>query len=284
MRYLIFSFVCFAMSFGLSNAQTNFDTPYGNNESAGKTVEINGAQIYFEEYGEGEPLLLIHGGGGSINGLRNQIEFFKDRFRVIIADSRGHGKSELKTDSLTYRQMASDLEGLVNHLELDSLHIAGMSDGAIISLLMGINNNVKIKRIAAWAGNLRPDTTAVHPWAPNSVRKLEKRILGLKAKGSISDYWDLRLQRAQLLLYQPNISHSELKKISSPVLIIAGDRDIIKNKHSDEMFSNIPKSQLCIIPGATHFAPYRMPGVYNEIVYRFFSEPFTMPDSNPDKK
>ena len=272
--------LCTLFIFGASNAQEKLKTLYGNNEAVGKQIELNGAKIYYEEYGKGEPLLLIHGNGESIKSMVNQIEYFKTKFRVIIADNRGHGKSELKTDSLTYKQIANDLDGLADHLQLDSLSIIGWRDGAILALLMGINNKVKIKRIAAMAGNLRPDSTAVNSWAPNQVRKNELEIKKFIAKGDTSRDWNLILQRFGLLLNQPNISHEGLKKIKEAVLIIAGDRDIIKNEHSVEMFNNIPKSQLCIIPGATHSAPQMIPEIFNEIVNRFLTKPFTMPNSS----
>lgn len=261
-------------------SQNKFETPYGNNEAVGKAVDINGVKLYYEEYGQGEPLLLIHGNGGDISGFGNQIEYFKTKYRVIAVDSRGHGKSELRTDSLTYRQIASDLEGLVNSLKLDSIRIVGTSDGAIVGLMMGINNKVRINRIVAWAGNLRPDTTAVHGWAPNSVRERWKGVKKVVDGGNTRPYWIRRYQRYGLMLFQPNISHAELGKITAPVLVIAGDRDVIKNKHSVEIFNNIQNSQLCILPGATHFAPYRQPERFNEIVEKFISEPFEMPDSN----
>jgi pimeloyl-ACP methyl ester carboxylesterase len=66
-----------------------FEIPYGNNEAVGKHVEINSTKIYYEEYGTGEPLLLIHGNGGSIESMGNQIDYFKTKYRVIIADNRG---------------------------------------------------------------------------------------------------------------------------------------------------------------------------------------------------
>jgi len=271
---------CAIFIFGASNAQEKFDIPYGNNEAVGNYVELNGAKIYYQEYGKGEPLLLVHGNGSSIKSMKNQIEYFKSKFRVIIADNRGHGKSELKTDSLTYIQIAKDLSGLSNHLKLDSLNIIGWSDGAILGLQMGIYNDLNIKRIVAMAGNLRPDTTAVSSWAPNKIKKTEIKLKELITKGDTSRDWNLILQRVDLLLNQPNISHEDLKKIKAPVLIIAGDRDIIRNEHSIEIFNNIPKSQLCIMPGATHSAPEMIPEIFNEIVNRFLSEPFAMPNSS----
>ena len=99
-------FFLLVIQFSIINAQIKLDTDYGNNKAIGKYVEINGAKIYYEEYGKGEPLLIIHGCGADIKSMEYQIDYFKDKYRVIAADSRGQGKSELKTDSLTYTQMA----------------------------------------------------------------------------------------------------------------------------------------------------------------------------------
>lgn len=267
-------FLTLLLNFCFINAQDKFHTPYGNNDTVGKYVELNGAKIYYEEYGNGEPLLLIHGNGANIKLMENQIEYFKSKYRVIIADNRGHGKSELKTDSLTYTQITKDWDGLVNYLELDSINVLGWSDGGIIALKMGISKQSKIKKIIAMAANLRPDTTAVHSWAPNSVMKSEILAKEMIAKGDTSRDWKLKLQHYGLLLNQPNISHNELKKISVPVLIVAGDRDIIKNEHSVEIFEQLSKGQLCIMAGSTHVAPKTKPEMFNEIVNRFLTEPF----------
>lgn len=257
-----------------------FDTPYGNNKAVGQYVELNGAKIYFEEYGKGEPLLLIHGNGGSILRMGNQIDYFKSKYRVIIADSRGQGKSELKTDSLTYEQIADDWEGLVNYLKLDSINILGVSDGGIIALKMGISNEVKIKKIVAMGVNLRPDTTAVNSWAVNYAKNNKINAeLKIQQHDTTKD-WNLKKQLMGLLSEQPNILTKDLSKIKAKVLIIAGDKDIIRNSHSLEIFNNIPQAQLCIMPGETHFAPVANPKIFNSISNRFLTEPFKRPDSD----
>ena len=266
------------------NAQVSmnlkFNIPYGKNTSVGKHVKINGAKIYYESYGKGKPLLLIHGNGSSIQDMGNQIEYFKSKYKVIVADNRGHGKSELKTDSLTYTQITKDWEGLVNHLQLDSLDIIGWSDGGIIGLKMGISGKSKIRKIVAMGANLRPDSTAVNAWAVNYVKKSKTMIRSKIEQQDTSGNWNLQKQRIGLLTDQPNIPVEDLSKIKSKVLIIAGDEDIIKTEHSLEMYNNIPKAQLCIMPGETHFTPADNPELFNEIVHRFLQKPFKRPDSN----
>jgi pimeloyl-ACP methyl ester carboxylesterase len=276
---LLFNFLIY----GTVNAQVqaifNFDTPYGENQAIGKYIEINEAKIYYEEYGKGEPLLLIHGNGGNIKTMGNQIDGFKSKYRVIIADSRGHGKSELKTDALSYEEITADWEGLVNHLKLDSISIIGWSDGGIIALKMGINDKTKIKKIVAMGANLRPDATAM-PYS--FVLETWKERMNIESKITEKDTtknWKLRKQHYGLMLDQTPIPLSDLSKIKAKVLIIAGDEDGVKGEHSLEIYKNIPNAQLCIMPGATHYAPASNIELFNGITDRFLSNPFKRPNS-----
>ncbi|WBX73302.1 alpha/beta hydrolase [Tenacibaculum pacificus] len=256
------------------NTQAQFKTPYGNNKAVGKYVKINKAKIYFEEYGEGEPLLIIHNCGADIKAMEYQIDYFKDKFRVIAVDSRGQGKSELKTKNLTYSLMAKDLDGLIKHLKLDSINILGWSDGGIVGLKMGINNKTKIKKIVTMGVNLRLDTTAVNSWAIDQVKEMHSETIAMIKKGDHSKNWEKELQLDKLLLDQPDISHADLKKINAAVLITIGDRDIIKNEHAVEIFNNLPKAQLCIMPGSNHGIPRNNAKTFNEIADKFLSTEF----------
>ena len=145
---------------------------------------------------------------------------------------------------------------------------------------MGISGKSKIKKIVAMGANLRPDATAINSWATNDVKNIRKMIVSKIKEKDTSENWDLQKQLAGLLIYQPSIATKDLSKIKAKVLIIAGDKDVIKNEHSVEIFENIPKAQLCIMPGETHFAPASSPEVFNAIANKFLSEPFKRPDSD----
>ncbi len=119
---------------------------YGNNKEAGNFIILDGAKQYFEIYGQGDPLVLIHGNGGSISFMKPQIEFFARKYKVIVMDCRGRGKSDLGKDSLTYSQMTKDITGILDYLHLDSTFVVGRSDGGIIALLMAIYHPEKAKR------------------------------------------------------------------------------------------------------------------------------------------
>jgi pimeloyl-ACP methyl ester carboxylesterase len=252
---------------------------YGENPSAGKFAKINGIRMYYETYGDisKQPLLLIHGNGGYIYAERFQIEHFKDKYYIIVADSRFHGKTENGSELLTYDLMAKDYNSLLDYLKIDSAYIIGQSDGGIIGLLLAMNYPKKIKKLVTTSPNLRADTTALEKWAVELIRKdldeVEKKI----KSGDTSE--DLIRQRTQLNLMDkyPNISINELAKIQAQVLIMAGDGDVIKLGHILEIYQNIPRAQLFIMPGATHFMLREEYSLFNQIVERFLDNPFKRP-------
>ena len=131
--------------------------PFGNNKKAGKYYDIRGFKMYAEVYGKGQPLLIIHGNGGSINNFIYQIPYFSKKYKVIIADSRAQGKSVDKGDSLTYEMMADDYAALLDILKIDSADVIGWSDGGINGLLLSIRHPEKVKKLAVTGANLVPD-------------------------------------------------------------------------------------------------------------------------------
>ena len=173
-------------------ADFDFDTPYGNNEAIGKYADVNGIKMYYEEYGEGDPVFLIHGNGGDIQSMGYQIDHFKNSYRVIVADNRGHGKSELNTDSLTYVEMTRDWAGLATSLNIDSINIIGWSDGGIIGLLLGIHYPGKINKIVTMGANIRPDTSAVYSWAVNSVKGMKQEMASKISANDTTQNWSLQ--------------------------------------------------------------------------------------------
>src|SRR5450755_3558524 len=140
----------------------NGKVPYGNNPAAGKFYDIRGFKMYCETYGQGQPVLIIHGNGGSINNFIYQIPYFSKKYKVIIADSRAQGKSKDDGDSLSYEMMADDYAALLTAMKIDSACVIGWSDGAINGLLLAIRHPEKVKKLAVTGANLTPDTSAVN--------------------------------------------------------------------------------------------------------------------------
>jgi pimeloyl-ACP methyl ester carboxylesterase len=159
--------------------------------------------------------------------------------------------------------MASDLNALLDHLEIDSAYIWGHSDGAIVGLLMAINYPKKVKKLLASGPNLRPDTTAIDP----ALLPLLDKMWAMVKNDSV------RSRQFRLLVDQPHIETSELGKIKAEVMIMGGDRDAIRNEHLLEIQKNIPGSLLCILPGTTHFVYADRQKWFVEILYDFLDNP-----------
>jgi pimeloyl-ACP methyl ester carboxylesterase len=226
--------------------------------------------MYYETYGEGEPLLLIHGNGGSINNFFYKIPFFSKYYKVIIADSRAQGNSVYTGDSMSYEMMADDLNTLLDSLHVDSSYVIGWSDGGIEGLLLAIRHPSKVKKLAVTGANLWPDTTAVAAfplqWAATMLDSLRRAPQTREAKNS--------LKLLKLLLNEPHISLQQLHGIKCPAFIIGGDNEIILPQHTMLIAQNIEQSHLWILPNSGHSTPVVYHDLFNATVFDFFKHPY----------
>jgi len=249
-------------------------TRYGKNPQAGHYVNTRGFRMYYEVYGKGEPLLIIHGNGGSINNFLYQIPYFSARYRVILADSRAHGKSPDPGDSLSYEMMTDDLNALLDTLHVTQANVIGWSDGGINGLLLAIRHPDKVKKLAVTGANLSPDAKAVDPWGFKWAKGLNDQADSMARAGKLDK--DMKNQRKiiHLLSYEPHITPEQLKTIRCPTLVIGGDHDVILPEHTMLIAKSIPQSYLWILPNSGHSTPIYYKDDFNRVVDDFFTRPY----------
>ena len=244
--------------------QTNI---YGNNEAAGKYVDIRGIKMYYKIYGQGEPLLMIHGNGGSISSFSNQIPYFSEKYKVIAVDSRAQGKSIDIQDSLSFEMMADDFNDLLDYLHLDSCFVLGWSDGGINGLLLAIRHPSKVKKLAITGANLWPDSTAInaadYTWGMDFYDRLGK-------EPQTPDIVNTR-KLIKLDCFQPQITLGQLGQVKCLSLVIGGDHDIILTQHTMLIAQSIPGAFLWILPNSSHSTLIDYMDRFNEVVGEFFS-------------
>lgn len=248
-------------------------TTYGIDSTAGKFYNIRGFKMYCEVYGQGQPLLFIHGNGGSINNFLRQLPYFSKKYKVIIADSRAQGRSIDKGDSLTYEMMADDYAELLNQLSVDSAYVVGWSDGGINALLLALRHPEKVKKMAITGANLRPDSSAVFQEIWDMVRPAYTVLQHTKKK---TDQMKAQFKLLRLLCDQPHIATTDLHKITIPALVIGGDHDVIKEEHTFEIYKNIPKAYLWMLPNSGHSTPIVYADLFNQVVDDFFTQPYRL--------
>ena len=252
---------------------------YGNNAEVGEYLSINGIEMYYETYGDGEPLVLIHGSGQSIADMSAQISHFAPRYQVIVADSRAHGKSGMTEEQMTYKIMAADWVALIKHLQLPPVRLVGWSDGGNISLEIARTYPDSVDRLAVMGANLSPDRSAVHGWAVDWVTGFSQEIDRQIAAGNTDQNWVALKQQFYLLRELPDMSLAELASIKAPVLVMAGDKDIIREEHTVLIYQTLTKAHLAIFPGETHFTPATDPDLFNATVERFMGGTYHRPES-----
>jgi pimeloyl-ACP methyl ester carboxylesterase len=239
---------------------------YGGNTRLGKYAPVNGIRLYYETYGTGEPLLLLHGNNSSIAAFNRQIPELAKKYQVIALDSRGQGNSSADSTRLTYELFADDTAAFLDFLGVDSANVLGWSDGGNIGLLLAMRHPRKVKKLASMAAVLYNDNTSI---SPKLNALLRKQLAEMKAKGVTESDMNYRLKN--LLLTEPHIEPDALAKVTVPVLVMAGEDDIVKREHTALIAKKLPGSTLKIFRKAGHEAPTQVSEEFNRTVLDFFA-------------
>jgi pimeloyl-ACP methyl ester carboxylesterase len=242
---------------------------YGHDQAAGHYVTANGVRLYVETYGHGPPLLLLHGNGESIGSFRHQIGAFAKDYRVIAVDSRDHGQSAPTHGKLTYDLLADDMRALLDSLRVPAAHIVGWSDGGNTGLSMAVRYPSRVKSLVTMGANLYADTTAVEA---NMLKKYRQLYLVASILGIVNNKYRRFRRLTALALHYPTWNPADLAAIRAPVLVVAGEKDIIKRSHTLLIAQHITGAQVQFLPGLTHYAPQENPQLFNEVVLHFLQQ------------
>ncbi|MGH1519495.1 alpha/beta fold hydrolase [Chryseobacterium sp. JK1] len=241
-------------------------TDYGKNSSAGASLKLKDAELYYEIYGEGEPLVLLHGNSGSIKDYYQQIPVLSKQFKVIAIDTRGQGKStDTSRKDFTYKQFADDLKALIGHLNLEKINIAGWSDGGNTGLEFAMKYSGNLNRLIIIGANAFPEGV--------DDRLTERFTTQMKQLNDIGPGETFKERRLlKLMLTEPNISTKDLNAIKSPVLVIAGDKDVIKPDHTEWIAKQIPNTKMKIYKDTTHMVPFEKADELNADIIQFLGK------------
>jgi len=242
-------------------------------ESAGY-AEVNGIRLYHAEWGTGDPVILLHGGLGSIEAFANQIPAIAEGHKVIAIDSRGHGRSTRDDTPYSYELMASDVLALMDLMGIESAPFIGWSDGGIISLDLAINHPERIEKALVIGTNY--DLSGLDPELEtdaNFARYIDKAA-GLYAQVSATpDEFEAFVgDIAGMWGSQPNYTEAQLATITTPILVVqALEDEAIVDEHAEKMAELMPGGVYLPLEGVSHFALWQDPERMNAIIADFLN-------------
>jgi pimeloyl-ACP methyl ester carboxylesterase len=234
---------------------------------------VNGIKIWYATFGpaQGQPVILLHGGLANANYWGNQVRVLQAKYRVIVMDSRGHGRSTRNAEPYGYDLMASDVIGLMDFLHIQKAAIVGWSDGAIIGLDIALHHPERLTKLFAFAANSDPSGVAEIASSPvfNAfIARAEKEYE--KLSPTPTEYKSFLAQIEKMWADQPNWTADDLKKITTPTWIVDADHDeAIKRENTEFMAANIPGAGLLLQPEVSHFSFLQDPEQFSGDVLHF---------------
>ena len=228
----------------------------------------SGANIFYSEYFPADPqaptLILLHGNGEDHTYFVKQIPAFSPHFRLVLIDTRGQGQSTGGDGELNFSVFAADLLALMDHLQIAKAHLLGFSDGGNLALTFALAHPERVQSLILNGANLEPGGVKLSTQLPI--------VLGYGCCRLLSPFSHKARQNGALLglmVNHPHIPPQALAALTMPALVIVGERDMIRDRHSQLIARSLPNAQFVRIPGGDHFCAAKCPEVFNHAVLSF---------------
>jgi pimeloyl-ACP methyl ester carboxylesterase len=236
-------------------------------------VEHDGARIWFATYGDGPPVILLHGGLGHSGNWGHQVPaLIASGYRAIVIDSRGHGRSTRDARPYTYELMASDVLAVMDNLALERAAVVGWSDGACVALILAMQAPGRVAGVFFFGCNMDPSgTKAINEADPVLGRCFSRHAKDYAALSATPDDFAAFVAAVSLMMStQPNYGPDDLAQVRVPVTIVQSEHDeFIKRDHAEYLARTVPGADLVILPGVSHFAPLQRPALFNDTMLAF---------------
>lgn len=254
--------------------------------------EHEGCTLHYEEYGRGEPLLLVHGLGSSALDWEKQIPALSTRYRLIVPDIRGHGRSDKPRERYSIKGFTADIVALIEHLNLGPAHYVGLSMGGMIGFQLGVDQPQLLKSLCIV--NSGPEVklrSANDYWqwfkrwslarvlSPSAIGKaLGPRLFPKPEQGELrqkmAERWAKNDKRAYLASFDAIVGwgvQERLSRITCPTLVVSADRDYTPVALKEAYVKLLPDARLVVIEDSRHATPLDQPQRFNQTLLDFMT-------------
>ena len=237
-------------------------------------ADNDGARIWYASFGDGPPVVLLHGGLGNARNFGYQVPALLDAgYRVIAVDSRGQGRSTRDDRPYSYELMASDTRAVMDRLGIAKAAFIGWSDGADTALVLSRETPGRSAGFFFFACNV--DSTGTLPFrlTPPIERIYNHHVRNYATLSpSPHGFERMRDDLAVMQASQPGYTAADLATIGVPVWSVLGENDeFIKREHAEYIARAIPGALFVLLPGVSHFAPLQRPELFNDTMLEFLA-------------
>lgn len=222
-------------------------------------------KLNYVERGTGFPLILLHGNGEDHTYFKHQMDPFSARYRVIAVETRGHGATPRGEAPFTLEQFTEDLKRFLDQQSIDRCSLLGFSDGGNIALMFALKYPERVEKLILNGANLDPSGVKRSVQVPIELKWAKARLARQMDQKAAREF-----ELLDLMVSQPHIDPLSLRGLRMPVLVVAGEKDMIKESHTRAIAAPIPDSKLVFLPG-DHFVARRNPEAFNALVLDFLS-------------
>ena len=239
----------------------------------GSYAQLGAVRTWYDEHGEGEPLVLLHGGLVDARFFEPNLPALAEHFHVYTPERRGHGHTPDVEGPITYQLMADDTIAFLEAVVGQPADLVGHSDGAFVAMLVAMQRPQLVKRLVMIssgfnkAGEAAPDAE----WDVDAIADFLAPAYGEVSPDGIDHFRVVATKVGEMAAVEPTLQASELAKVTCRSLVVFADDDLVTPQHMVDMYNALPDAELAIVPGTSHFLTQEKPELVNRLVVDFLT-------------
>jgi pimeloyl-ACP methyl ester carboxylesterase len=239
----------------------------------GTYLQLGAVQTWYDEHGEGPPLVLLHGGLVDARFFAPNLAPLAERFRVYTPERRGHGHTPDVPGPITYQLMADDTVAFLDAVVGGPADLVGHSDGAVVAMLVAMQRPELVKRLVMISGGFNKSGEAAPgmEWNVDEIAAFLAPAYGEVSPDGVDHFKVVATKVGQMAAVEPNLQASELAKVTQRSLVVFSDDDLVTLAHAVEMYEALPNAELAVVPGTSHFLTQEKPHLVNALVLDFLT-------------
>jgi pimeloyl-ACP methyl ester carboxylesterase len=237
-------------------------------------VQLGAVKTWYDEHGEGEPLVLLHGGLVDARFFDPNLPALAEHFHVYTPERRGHGHTPDVEGPITYQLMTDDTIAFLETVVGQPADLVGHSDGAFVAMLVAMQRPELVNRLVMISGGFSKSGEAAPDmeWDVDQIAEFLGSAYGEVSPDGVDHFKVVATKVGEMAAVEPALQASELAEVTCRSLVMFADDDLVTPQHMVDMYDALPDAELAIVPGTSHFLTQEKPELVNKIVVDFLTK------------